>query len=100
MRPEDGDNEGEFSPTDALNDRRRPGRKNYTNGFLIAMLRRPSQAGAAPDPHAEKASAPEYRDDDDEVDQLGAAKGLILALAFGLASWMLIGIGLWFWIDL
>ncbi len=100
MRSENGDNEGEFPSTDALHDRRRPGRKNYTNGFLIAMLRWPSQAGTTPDPHAERASTPEYRNDDDEIDQLGTAKGIILALVLGLASWVLIGIALCFWIYL
>ena len=97
-RPEDGGPDGESPPTETLHDRRRPGRKNYANGFLIAMLRWPDKAGTVPDANAEKDTTPEYRNDDDEIDQLGASKGIILALAFGIVCWAAIGIAYWCWI--
>ncbi len=99
-RPEGGGPERKSPPTETLDDRRRPGRKKYANGFLIAMLRWPDKADAAPDVNAEKDTASEYRNDDDEIDQLAASKGIILALAFGIVFWAVIGIGYWFWIYL
>lgn len=83
------------SSLDGLHDRRRPGRKNYTNQFLIALLRRPKPAEAKPDAGAEDLLAAEYRDDGDEIDHLRASRGIAMALVLGLASWVIIGTALW-----
>ena len=95
MRPEDIHAAEPSSSIDDLHDRRRPGRKNYTNRFLIALLRRPRPADTTPNAGAEDVLATEYHNDADEIDQLRATKGIATAFLLGLASWGVIGAALW-----
>lgn len=100
MRPEKNDREKPGISTEVVRDRRRSGRKNYTNKFLIAMLR-----GSQSDKSISEANSQVLHpvaetnhvldNDADETDQLRAARGIILALFLGLASWLLIGAVVW-----
>jgi hypothetical protein len=95
MLPDDHRAAEPSSTIDNLHDRRRPGRKNYTNQFLIALLRRPKPTDAKPNAGAEDLLAAEYRDNGDEIDHLRASRGIATALGLGLASWVIIGTALW-----
>lgn len=95
MCPEEIHTVEQTSSTDALHNRRRPGRKNYTNRFLIALLRRPQPADTPPSASVEDSLVTEYQNDADEIDQLRATKGIATAILLGLASWIIIGFALW-----
>lgn len=95
MRPEEIDTVEPSPSTGKLHDRRRPGRKNYKNKFLIAMLRRSQPVAPIPNANSEDAQTAATVGDDDDNDQLRAARGIILALFLGLASWVIIGLAVW-----
>ncbi|MEE3504441.1 hypothetical protein [Acidiphilium acidophilum] len=72
--------------SDVHENRRRPGRVEYVNSYLIKMMRRPSES--VPDAEADVNDGdikPDYRDSD-----LGPAKGIIVSIIIGAILWFLI----------
>ena len=63
-------------------DRRRPGRLSIVNPHLISLLRRPATALSQPD------LAP-LRDATEAADDLGAARGILFAVALGILLWVI-----------
>jgi hypothetical protein len=80
-----------LSPADAtLTDRRRPGRADYENANLIALLRNPSLI-TNPATTEVDATAPQAL----SVDDLAPARGILTGLLVGVATWAAIVIALW-----
>jgi len=80
-----------LSPADAtLTDRRRPGRADYENANLIALLRDPSLI-TNPATTEVDATAPQAL----SVDDLAPARGILTGLLGGVATWAAIVIALW-----
>jgi hypothetical protein len=82
--------EDDRPPHDAtLTDRRRPGRMDFRNGRLIALLRgRPLIVDAA---KAEVDAAPKMV----PVDDLAPARGVVMGAAIGAALWAAIIFAVW-----
>ena len=77
---------------DTLPDRRRPGRVDYQNPHLIALLRQegrqnPSDSGESKDTDAE---IPGVVRSDYDHDDLGAAYGIGASILIGIAIWAVI----------
>ena len=68
-------------------DRRRPGRRNYENPALIAMLRSASKPVAIQDE-----PTPEGRREEDD---LAPARGMAVSLLVGMLMWSAIAAGIW-----
>lgn len=69
-------------------DRRRPGRRNYDNPALIALLRSASKPVAAED-------APEPQSGEWAEDDLSPARGVVVSLLIGMLMWSAIGAAIW-----
>ena len=69
-------------------DRRRPGRRDYDNPALIALLRSASNAAVIED-------APDPQDATRSADDLAPARGIAVSLAIGVLMWSAIGLGIW-----
>jgi hypothetical protein len=69
-------------------DRRRPGRRDYDNPALIALLRSASKPVAIED-------APEPPVALIRVDDLSAARGVATSLLIGMLMWSAIVAGIW-----
>jgi hypothetical protein len=87
--------EGQTTLTQPLVERRRPGRVEYTNPHVVALLREPTalDLDAPPDisgPFQDLSTA------DDASDDLAPAKGILAGLLLALPLWALIGAGAWF----
>ena len=67
------------------NDRRRPGRIDYTNSSLIALFRTPSASNDAPERDCDEA-----RDGVEDVDPLASARGIALGLLVVIPFWAVI----------
>jgi hypothetical protein len=82
---------GEVSPpeTATRTDRRRPGRVDYDNPYLVDLLRHvgtdTQASGAADEPEPAEAN----------VDGLAPARGLLLGSLIGAAAWIAIGLTIW-----
>lgn len=94
LRPRDKDDDASSDTGDIPNDRRRPGRTNCANRFLISLLRRQRLDQFSRDPETEGARAFEYRPDEEENDPLRASKGIFAAVLIGLIFWGLIGVAI------
>jgi len=97
--PEPGlpDAEGETTPTQTLTERRRPGRIEYANPHVVALLRDPT----ALDPAASAEVSGPFEDlgtEGDDGDNLAPAKGILTGLVLALPLWALIGAGAWFFL--
>lgn len=89
--------EGQTAPTETLVERRRPGRVEYVNPHVIALLRAPT----ALDPGASveiSGAAEDLVTADDDGDNLAPAKGILAGLLLALPLWALIGAGAWFFL--
>ena len=62
-------------------ERRRPGRVEYTNPALIALLRAPTPDGGKENREVEKDETPAATDD------LAPARGMLLSVALGASMW-------------
>ncbi len=84
----DKDKRGEAHADDVgtAHDRRRPGRRETTNPWLIRMMR-----GAVEPMFASRSAASRI----DTVDALSAAKGIMLAVVVGLVLWLLLAFLAW-----
>jgi hypothetical protein len=83
-----------LSPADAtLTDRRRPGRTDYENANLIALLRDPSLI-TNPATTEVDAAAPQAL----SVDDLAPARGILTGLLVGVAMWAAIVVALWYFL--
>ena len=69
-------------------DRRRPGRRDYDNPALIALLRSASNAAAIDD-------APDPQDSQWVEDDLSPVRGVAASLVIGLLMWSAIGAAVW-----
>jgi len=69
-------------------DRRRPGRRNYDNPALIALLRSASKPAAIED-------APEPQSGVRGEDDLSPARGVVMSLLIGMVMWSAIGAAIW-----
>ena len=69
-------------------DRRRPGRRDYANPALIALLRSGSNPVAIED-------APEPQGSARVVDDLSPARGVATSLLIGMLMWSAIGAAIW-----
>jgi hypothetical protein len=96
--PEPIDTELQPSPPPNTGDRRRPKRVDFDNPFLISLLRRkpPAAKEGVPTPQglAESSEIPAELDCDRP---LSTARGIGIAIAIGFLSWLLIGVGLWYY---
>jgi hypothetical protein len=72
-----------------LTDRRRPGRADYENAHLIALLR--DQPTIAAPPTAEVYAVPQAR----WADDLAPARGVIIGVSIGAAMWAAIVFAVW-----
>jgi hypothetical protein len=70
----------------AAGDRRRPGRTQYRNPWLLALLRR------QPAPAFEPMPAASLRD---QEDGLSPARGIIIGVAMAAVLWSIIGLAAW-----
>jgi hypothetical protein len=78
-----------------LPDRRRPGRVSYVNPHLIRLLRKPAEAREiAIGSQSEHSAKPQP--EEDGPDNLGAARGVLAALAIGLVFWGVAAALVWF----
>jgi hypothetical protein len=73
-------------------DRRRPGRAEYKNQHLIALLRN--------EPISSSPGLSDIRNDvssytEDDADDLRPAKGIVMGVLLGLALWLIIGSLVW-----
>lgn len=80
-RPDEDDPHAEGAPTRP--DRRRPGRVQYRNPHLIALLRSGHRAPPSPD-----GTEPQGHEAPDESDDLDPARGLAMAVVFGVILWL------------
>jgi hypothetical protein len=71
-----------------VTDRRRPGRADYENGHLIALLR--DQPTIAPPATAEVDAVPKVK-----TDVLSPARGILIGLPIGAAMWAAIIFAVW-----
>ncbi|MGH6674999.1 MAG: hypothetical protein ACRECE_02075 [Xanthobacteraceae bacterium] len=78
--------EASASHVGTAHDRRRPGRRETTNPWLIRMMR-----GAVEPMIASRSAASRI----DTVDALSAAKGIMLAVVVGLVLWLLLAFLAW-----
>ncbi len=80
-----------------LTDRRRPGRVEYNNQHVIAMMRDPTALDPAT---LADVSVPfdNSGDESDESDNLAPARGILTGLLLALPFWALIGAGAWFFL--
>jgi hypothetical protein len=85
--------EGQTAATSTLVERRRPGRIEFTNPHVVALLR--DAAGIEP---AESAELSGPVEDLDDRDNLAPAKGILTGLLLALPLWALIGAGAWFFL--
>ena len=69
-------------------DRRRPGRRDYENPALIALLRSASTPAALDD-------APDPKEGWQGEDDLSPARGVAVSLLIGVAMWSAIGAAIW-----
>ena len=84
-----------LSPADAiLTDRRRPGRTDYENANLIAVLRDPSLITKPATTEVDAAAAPQAL----SVDDLAPARGILTGLLVGVAMWAAIVFALWYFL--
>jgi hypothetical protein len=77
-----------------LIERRRPGRIEYSNPHVIALMRDPTTL----DPAAPADVPGPFHDPDtpaDDGDGLAPAKGILAGLVLALPLWALIGAGAW-----
>jgi hypothetical protein len=76
-----------------VTDRRRPGRADYQEAHLIALLRgEPTNANSAT---AEGNAVPKVRWTDDLSPDLSPARGLLIGLPIGAAMWAAIIFAVW-----
>jgi hypothetical protein len=76
-------------PDATLADRRRPGRADYENTHLIALLR--DQPTIAPPTTAEVDAVPKVR----WIDDLSTARGILIGAPIGAAIWAMILVAIW-----
>ena len=69
-------------------DRRRPGRREYANPALIALLRSASNAAVIED-------APEPQESAWGEDDMSPARGVATSLLIGMLMWCAIGAAIW-----
>jgi hypothetical protein len=78
------------TPDATLTDRRRPGRVDYQDAQLLALLRdQPTKTNPA---SAEVGAVPKVRWTDD----LSPARGILIAVPIGAAIWAVIVLAIWF----
>jgi hypothetical protein len=83
-------------------DRRRPGRADYNNPALIALLRGPQPSEETPPPASDQpgvAEASLQADDDFDADQGMPARGILIAVMLSVPLWMGIGFAVRFLIG-
>jgi hypothetical protein len=79
-----------------LVERRRPGRVEFTNPHVIALLREPTAFDPAVS--VEISGVEDLSTADDDSDNLAPAKGILAGLLLALPLWALIGAGAWFFL--
>lgn len=94
--PEPGspDVESQTTVEEPLVERRRPGRIEYSNPHVIALMRAPTtiDSGAV-----EISTSFDHADTEaEDSDNLAPAKGILTGLLLALPLWALIGAGAWF----
>ncbi len=86
---------------EVVHDRRRPGRVNFRNPWLIALLRGNFRYNASSSVESDDAPtsaewAPPNTDrNHDHADDLGPAHGIIVSLGLGAGFWVIIGLLGW-----
>jgi len=87
--------EDQTTPTQTLVERRRPGRVEFTNPHVVAMLRDPTALDPAA---AAEISGPveDLGTTSDGYDSLASARGIVTGVLLALPLWALIGAGAWF----
>jgi len=86
--------EGQTTATSTLVERRRPGRVEFINPHVIALLRNPTTGD--PDTSAEFSEPLEDLGTSEDNDNLAPAKGILAGVLLALPFWALIGAGAWF----
>jgi len=86
--------EGQTTATSTLVERRRPGRVEFINPHVIALLRNPTTGD--PDTSAEFSESVEDLGTSEDNDNLAPAKGILTGVLLALPFWALIGAGAWF----
>jgi len=86
--------EGQTTATPTLVERRRPGRVEFTNPHVLALLRDPTAGD--PGTSAEISEQLEDLGTSEDDDNLAPAKGILTGLLLALPFWALIGAGAWF----
>jgi hypothetical protein len=75
-------------------DRRRPGRLDYDNPHLIALLRRQPNADQPPPNTAPETGFSDLREGHDR-NNLSAAAGIAVAVALSSVAWASVALALW-----